>query len=899
MKRLLDAWLWITIPAWARDAARGDLDEERARVQAARGPAAARRWYAREALALGLRYSRSRWQAPPSARSAHGTGTARRPPLAGLPRDVRLAVRQLARRPGVTAAAVATLGIGIGANAAIFSLANAVLLKPIARHEPDRVVRLSGRTGDGHRSAAWTYRDYQTIRQPRGTIGELSAVHLAILAARAGQTRDQLLGEVASAPYFDLLGARAMLGRLPSEADDTPSASPVAVLSERYWRQRFDASPGVLGQPLVLNGRPFTIAGVMEGAFRGSFIGGAIDVWLPLEPALPFLGPVAASDDASARVLQLLGRLRPGVSAHQAEAELAAAAGDIARARRIESGLRVEVVPGTLLHGSRRAMATTFLGILMALVGLVLLVAASNVANLLLARAIGRRRELAVRVALGAGRARLVVELAVESLLVAGAGGAAGLLAAAWIGSAFSAVTLLPGFELHLALAPDWRVAGVTAALALAAALVATVGPAIAAASSNPVDALKEGGGSIGGRRTAKLRGALVVAQVAVASLACVAALLLAKSGRAAAAVDLGFQTAQTFATDIDLTVRGYSEARGREFYRSLLARMAAVPGVEAAAVASRAPLDSSTPVLRMLPADAPASAHGDAGAETTFQTVSPGYFETIRMDLAAGRLFGAADTEVSPKVAIVNEAFARRFWPQEGPAGAIGKRIREQRTAMSPAQGGAIEIVGVARDAKYRTIGEDAQPHLYLPGEQRYAPDLALIVRSSTTVMPVIETQAVIASLDPEVQGFFTRTLEEHTRVALVPARLAASLSAGVAAISALLGAIGLYGLISCIVAERRREFGLCVALGAAPSAITRQVLARAFRLTALGCLFGLTGAAAASRVLETVLYGVSGTDPFIYLVVALGVLIVSIAAAGLPALRAARAPAVVALRG
>lgn len=827
---------------------------------------------------------------------------------ADLVRDLRDAARQMIRRPGFAAVAIVTLAVGIGANAAFFSLVKAVLLRPLAASEPDRVVRLYARGASGAAAPAFSYGDYADLSRRTRAIAPLAAVHLATIALDADGQRDQLLGEIASASYFEVIGIRAALGRTPGPADDTRGAAAVALLSHRYWQRRFGGDAGVLSRSVSINNRPFTIVGVADERAIGSFVGAPVDVWLPLEPSLDLLGP-GASTDRSRRVLQLLGRLRHDVAAAQAQSELAIVAPELARERRDET-LRLEVGPGTLLHGGRRALAAWFLGIVMALVGLVLLVSAANVANLLLARALGRRRELAVRMALGAGRGRLVRQIAAETLALAALGGVAGLLAARWLTAAFESVVLLPGFELRLDLAPDARVLGFTAAATLAAGLAAGLAPALSAARDDLVPALKDGSGIAGSRRGSRLRGALVIAQVAVSTVLLVAAGLLAKSGRAAAAVDLGFQTSGTFATDIDLQAHGYTEARGREFYRQLVARAAALPGVAAVSLANRAPLDSSTPTTRIAldgaDAGSPGRMTGAAGAdagtalEATYHVVGPRYFETVRMAILAGRTFTEEDRESGRPVAMINESLARRLWPGEMPARAVGRTFRllpgtatERREIAGP-----VEVVGVARDAKYRTIGEDPQPHLYLPFEQHYGPASSLLVRGAAEPLPIAAVQAEIARLDPAVQGFFTRTLVEHTRVSLVPVRLAASVAAAVGIIALALGAVGLYGVIACVVNERTRELGVRMALGAGPGEIARDVVRRAGTLAAAGCAAGLGIAAVAGRGIASLLYGVSPTEPAVYASVAMALLVVALLAAWIPARRAAAIDPLIALR-
>jgi putative ABC transport system permease protein len=530
----------------------------------------------------------------------------------------------------------------------------------------------------------------------------------------------------------------------------------------------------------------------------------------------------------------------------------------------------------------------------------VLLIAASNVANLLLGRALAQRSEIATRLAIGAGIFRLVRQRLVESLVLAAAAGLCGLLISYWVANAFSAVALLPGFELRLDLAPDWRVLAVTLGCAMAASAVATLGPSLAATRSDPVVWLKEGGGSIGSVRASRFRSGLVVAQVAIASLVAVAACLLVKSGGAAARLDLGFRTEGTFATDIDLRAAGYSEARARAFYQVLLEKAAAVPGVRSVALANRAPLDSSTPILRITDEQSgPMAPDDETALDASSYFVSSRYFETVAVPLLAGRALDPRDSRLGSRGVVINETLVRRLWPGQPPGNALGRRIGVRGLGSPPAIEGNLEVIGVARDAKYRTLGEDRQPHVYLDVEQFFAPDLTLLVHAPGVPPPVMATQAVIAGIDPSIQGFFTRTLEEHTRVSLAPARFAAAASGVVGAVAGTLGAVGLYGVIFCLVSERRRELAMCLALGATPAGLTRAVLGQGLRLAAIGVAIGLAGAVLATPLLADLLYETSPTDPVIYGAVLLGGLIVALGASYGPARAASRVDPITAMRG
>ena len=901
--RLARVALHWALPVWAREAARGDLDEEHARIVRVRGRASAARWYARQAVALSLRYAAERRHGAPGnpERSRWHRRAASVPGrwLLNAGRDLRFVGRQITAKPAFWVAATLTLGVAIGLNAAIFSLANAVLFKPLAHDDPDRVVRLYVRPEKRPASPGFSYLDFRLLKSHAGAAAEVSAVHLGTLLMTGAGRTDQLLGEIASGNYFQVLGVPVIAGRTIGPSDDSRSSPPVALLAEHYWRYRLGADTTVIGRQVTMNARPFTIVGIVSSRFGGSFVGAGVDAWIPLEAGLAFLGADAATDGTQ-RPFQLLARLADEVATEQAAAALSAGAPGVARHRKEAGELRLELVPGTILHGAPRRMAALFLSLLTAMVGLVLVIAASNVANLQLARTLARRREMAIRLSLGAGRWRVVQLLVAETLVLA----ATSLVIAsslAWgISRAFRSVELLPGFDLRLDLTPDARVFALTALVALAAGVIATLVPALTTTRQDLVPLLREGGASFGGRRSTRLRAALVVAQVTVAVVVCVAAGLLTKSGRAAAAIELGFDRAGIFATDIDLDPHSYTPQRADAFFRALLTRMPEIAGVEHAALASRAPLDTSTPVARVSrDAAATPSSHAPMGIEATYYVVSPAYFATVGVPVIAGRGLNDNDRAGAPHTAIANEFLVQTMWPGLPLSQAIGRRVHAAPEGSGAGRlSGEIEIVGVARNAKYRTVGEERQPHLYVPYAQHPATSMALLVRSRSTRPPMPDVQAALAALDPSVQGFFTRTLDEHTRVALIPARLASRVSTVVGLVSALLGALGLHALISCVVAERRREFGLRMALGASAPKVSAEVVRQALLLSLAGSALGAFAAICSARLLTSLLYGVSPFDPVVYAAVSAGSIAVSVASAWIPARRAGHVDPAAALR-
>jgi len=813
--------------------------------------------------------------------------------LSGWAHDVRLAARHLRKAPGFTLVAVAMLAVGIGANTTIFSLMNAVLLRPLAAREPARVVRVVARTGTGAAGASarrFSFRDFADYRERTSTLEDLSGVNLATLLLAADNRTDQLIGEIASGRYLSLRGARVSQGRLLFDADDAPAAPPAAVISDALWRRRFGAEP-VIGRQILLNGTTYTIVGVAGPSVIGSFIGAPVDIWIPISSSGNALG--ARWDvDRSQRTLALMGRLRAGVTPEQAQSDLQSVATALAHEFTPELHPVIDVLPGTLATGDQRRLAGMFLSLLLGLVALVLVIACANVGNLLLARVLGRRRELAIRVALGASRGRLARMLAAESLLIAAAGGSGALLLSMWTSRVFASISPLPTLTLRLDVQPDARVIGFTALASLAAAVILALVGSLQAMKPDLAPALKEDAtASIGGRTRTRLRGALAAVQITVSLLLLIGAALFVRSVREAAAIDLGFDPRGVVVLDVDAS-GGRTNAESLALFRTVLQRVEALRGVEAAAVSTRAPLDSSTPLVHVNAREQVETAGKNASPSASFLVVSSRYFEVVKTPIVSGRGFAETDDTDRPGGAIVNETLAAHLWPR---GDAIGRTLWLE-AAASPVP---CVIVGVAKDSKYLTLGEERQSHVYLPVAQRPRRGMAILVRSTEAPEHVANAvQEVLRTIDPNVQGFFTRTLIEHVAVSTLPIRLAAGLTTGVAALALALALVGLYSLVSFLVAERTHEIGLRMALGAHASDVLRLVVGYGVKLALVGLAVGIPAALASTRLLRSLLYGVSPTDPLVFVGVSIAVLTVATAACCVPARRAMRLDPLVALR-
>lgn len=806
-----------------------------------------------------------------------------------LTQDLRYGWRLLLRTPGFTAVAIVTLGIGIGANLTVFSLVNAVLLRPLASYEPDRVVRVVASTGAGAAVSRFSYLDYLDLREQSHAFSDLSAVSLGTFVVTSDNTTEQILGEIASGRYLSMLGATMTEGRTLTSEDDRASAAPAIVISSAMRERRFGTELAV-GRELVLNGRAYTVVGVADRSVIGSFIGAPIDAWMPIATSGKGLG-ADWSANRSTRSLALIGRLASGMSPEQARGELQRIVERLTREfPPADRFARIEIAPGTLAAGAQRRLAQTFLSLLFGLVALVLLVACANVGNLLLARTLGRKRELAIRVALGAHRSRLVWMLLTESSLIAGAGGLVAVVLSLWTSRALAAITPLPTLSLRLDVRPDLRVIGFAIAITIVTAAVLALAGAYQAMRARDAPALREDtAASVGSRGTTRLRASLATLQITVSLVLLIGAALFLQSARHAEATELGFDPRGVLVTDLDGAAPGSPDTR-RAILNRVLQRIAAIPGVAASALSTRAPLDSSTPTLRVSAAAAVAPSTEAPGV--SFLVVSPEYFNVVRTPIVAGRAFTDRDDATGAGAAIVNETLASRLWPD---GDALGRRLwLDPQVSPTPAT-----VVGIARNSKYLTLGEERQGHLYLPFAQHPRSGVALLVRSALPpdrLGPAV--QNALHSIDPNMQGFFTRTLTEHVGVSLLPVRLAAKLATIVAGLALALSVVGLYSLISYIVAERTHEIGVRMALGADRRAISRMIIRHGLTLTAMGLAIGVPTALALSRVLGSLLYGVSATDPVVFTGVSGLILVVSIAACYAPARRATRLDPLTALR-
>lgn len=805
--------------------------------------------------------------------------------------DLRFACRQLLKTPGFTAVVILSLALGIGANATVLCWLRALVLNPlpgVARS--DQMVVVVSNQGGGNASLP-DLRDIAAIREVfAGTLANMPTP----VCLTVEHQPEWLQAQVVTANFFELLGVEPILGRtfLPDE-DQKPGGNPVLVISEQLWRRRFGADPAVLGQVVDLNRHPFTIIGVVPGSFRGTLAPSTFDLWAPASMIWEVRnqGTVFLTS-RGARGWLNLARLQPGVTLEQARAAIATFDARMA-----------QEYPKTNAHAHHRILplsetpwgAPTVMGpalrLLLVVSGGVLLIVAANVANLLLARAMGRQKEIAIRLASGASRARLVRLLLTESVLLAALGGGLGVLMASWATDA--APLFLPGSlarlgELEFTL--DHGTLALVVLLTLGTAFAFGLFPAIQATRPDLYAVLKEGGrtSSGGGATHHRLRAALVIGEVAIALVLLISAGLCLKGLQEAQRIDVGFQPDHVLTANFRIGMNGYTPETGPAFYRQARARVAELPGVEEAAWASWFPLGLSGCKGSGVSVD---GYQRPAGEDTTYEfaIVSPRYFATLRTPLIAGRDFTDDDDAGAPRVAIVNEAFAQRFWPGQDP---LGRTFRSN--------GAWTTIVGLVRTGKYNRLQESARPFYFVPYLQGVPDlDLAMCVRTAADPAAFASTlRRTIRELDPGVEMLHTVPLAAYSSMVLFPHRLASAVLVFLGSIALLLAAMGVYAVIAYGVAQRTQEFGVRLALGARPSDLLWQVIRRGLMLALIGAAFGIALSFAVTRLLSGFLYGISPFDVATFLSVPLVLIGVAVLASWVPAWRTTRIDPIQALR-
>lgn len=811
--------------------------------------------------------------------------------------DVRLGLRMLIKHPGFTITVALTLGLGIGANAAVFSIVNTLLIKPLPVANPHNLYVVASTHQENQDPHDLSFKDYVDVAQHRDLLSESAAYDVGFAGLSADNRAERITVSYVTGSYFSMLGVNPALGRLirPGEGEKY-WAEPVVVLGHSYWRKRFNADPSVVGRTIRVNAQPATIIGVVPKEFLGTYALLEFDAYLPLGMIFPeseYKDAIERRDNHSMRVLT---RLPPSMDLKRAQAGLDVVARQLEQQYpETNKTLRLRLIPESLTRPEANNAGTMpyVAGVFLLLVGLVLLAACVNVVNLLLVRATTRQRELAVRAALGAGRRRLLRQLLTESLVLAALGGLVGAAFGRWASLLISNIPFQADLPVRFDLAFDWRVFTYIAVVALGAGLIVGLLPAIRASRTDLNEVLREGGRSMadGGTRQ-RLRGLLVVGQVAVSLVLLVAAGLFVRSVRNAQTVDLGFDYSNMLNLTMDVSQQGIDEPRGRAFFKQLEDRVHTLPGVESVSFAYSVPFGYYN-AGEAVEAEGQPIEKGQRPPISYYNVVGGDYFKTMRIPLVRGRAFTEQDDERSRRVAIVNEFMANRFWPGQDP---IGKRFR-QNVANAP----WMEVVGVTRDGKYRYIFEDRDMYFFMPLAQEYRPLRALHLKTAgNPELLAPAAQQIIRSIDPALPVHDVRSMRQTMDGGngFFLLNMGALFGGALGLLGLVLALVGIYGVVSCAASQRTQEIGVRMALGAQPSDVLRLVVGQGLLLVVIGLGVGLLAALGVSSLMTTLLFGISPRDPLTFIAVPIVLGMMAIVASYIPALRATRVDPMTALR-
>ena len=811
--------------------------------------------------------------------------------MSTLLQDLKFGLRMLAKKPGFTAVAVITLALGIGANTAIFSVVNAVLLRPLPFPNSNRLVMVGCPMGSEPDISPCSYPDFKDLALHNRNFQSLGGYITSALTL-TGRGSPQVVGCAFVTPsLLKAIGLQPQLGHAFDSNDDLPGANPVAVLTDHFWRTTLDSDPRVIGQIIHLGDKSFTIVGIAPRGFEFP-LNSKIDAWLP-EAQSTMFGAKARYSRAS-QWMKVLGLLKPNVSVRQAQSEMATIASRLARQYPKDDGnLRVQVEE---LRKFVLGDTTTLLWALLAAVGFVLLIACANVANLILTRSAGQEKEIAIRAALGASRGRLMARLLSESLMLAGLGGGLGLLVATW-GMAPLARYIpkrLPGLaSVHL----DWKVLLFTAGLSVLTGLLFGSLPALFASKPDLLSALKEGGRSAEqGASRRGFRNALVVTEQALAVILLVGAGLALKSFYSLTRASLGFDAAHVLGTGVLLSGGQYStDASRASFYEGTLAKLHTLPGAHIVAAGTDLPLQGSNVGTDFTIPGRPAPTEAERQQQqVNTEGVSPSYFQTLQITLLRGRAFTADDSAKSAPVAIVSESLARRYWPGQDP---VGHQITLNFSPLWP--NSPRTIVGIVGDIRHQNLDQPPTPTVYTPYAQTPWPFLSVVVRIRGNPEALTKPlQSLLLSEDPRLVFNTIRPLEYYRGQDVAPHRFTMALLGLFAELALVLAGVGIYGVISYSVTLRTHEIGIRMALGAAQNDVLRMVLRQGMLLSLLGIIIGWAGGLLVTRFLASLLYGVKPTDPVTFAAVSVLLAAVAALACYVPARRATRVDPMVALR-
>ncbi|HEV2913882.1 MAG TPA: ABC transporter permease [Pyrinomonadaceae bacterium] len=828
----------------------------------------------------------SRIEEKPQREPAIFGDTGRMNMIGGIWQDLRYGLRMMLKNPAFTAVAVLALGLGIGANTAIFSVVNSILLRPLPFREPDRLVTVMHNYPKLDLIAPVSPPGFEDYRARTDVFENAGASSGGSFNLTGEGEPERIQARGVTAGFFETLGVEAALGRTFLPEEDKPGNEHVVVLSNGLWQRRYGADPGVVGRTITLDGEGYTVVGVMPAGFR---FYGQDDAWAPLALNAEMMSP----NRRGSEFLLMIARLKPGVSFEQAQAAMNSVASQIRQDNPQQYpsdsdwGVRVKPVYEEMVADIRPALL-----VLLGAVGFVLLIACANVANLLLARASVRRKEIAIRTALGAGRWRLVRQLLTESVLLSITGGGLGLLLAVW---GVDVLVKLNQNNIPRAreIGIDARVLAFTFGLSLVTGVLFGLAPALQASRTQLTDALKEGGRTSGGSHRARFRSLLVVTEIALALVLLIGAGLMVKSFSRLSHVDPGFQPQNLLTMQVALPVTKYKEDKQiGDFFRQALEKIKSLPGVQSEGAVSQLPLSGS--VASGFFTIEGQEASGEQRPHTDLRASSPEYLQTMGIPLLKGRYFNERDTDSSPNVAIIDETLARRYWPGADP---VGRRISYNRRDGKPVWR---EIVGVVGAIKHKALDADYRGQLYFPHPQNPWSNMSLVVRSNTAD-PASLTAAVrsaIQAVDKDQPVYRVMTMETMVAESVAQHRFSMFLLTLFAVVAVALAVVGLYGVMSYGVSQRTHEIGIRMALGAQARDVLRMVVGQGFVLALLGVGAGLLGALALTRVMSSLLFGVSATDPFMFVSVPLILAGVALLACYLPARRATKVDPMVALR-
>ena len=799
--------------------------------------------------------------------------------------DTRYSLRLLRQRPLFALVATLSIAIGVGATTTVFSVFNALLFRtPPGVAEPERVVEV-GRTNGGRGFDTFGFPEFVAIRNQSRLLSAIAAWRMTPLSFAESTGSERIMGMAASAEYFQIFGLKPAIGRFYTPAEDrVPGENPVAVLSYQFWQDRFHGDRAIIGRTIDLDRRKVTVIGVAPADFFGHMPVVRPDLYFPF--TMWSIAQPGFNDWNSRQSswLTTIAQLRPGATASQVNVELKGIfdnfwKGVDARERRGATALSFGQIPGP-----GRVPIIAFLSVLMGFVALVLLITCANVAGMLIARAAAREREMAIRLAIGSSRGALVRQLVVESVMLFLVGGLGGVALALWGAQALSSVRLPTPIPIHLDFSADLRVLAVGLLLALVTGLLFGLAPALQASNPSVITALK----SESARRSSRggrMRRVFVMAQIALSLILLSSAGLFLRSLQRAADIDTGFDGHNVHVLSFNLSMDGYDQVRGKDFQNRLITRLSALPGVTAAGLTEDLPLDLGISERWTFPEG---YTNTERGQETAFSRVGGDFFNALHIRVLRGRVFGPQDVATSPAVVVVSRGFVQRAWPGQDP---IGKRVRF--SADEPWQ----TVIGVVADVKNKTVMEVTEPMIYQAVTQDYSPSMYLVVRHSGNLQtPAL--RAAIVEVDPKLSTSFIQKLDDYTSLGIMPQRIAALLSSALGALALLLSAIGVYGVIAFTVAQRTREIGTRMALGANRRDVTSLIVRDGLRLAAPGLAIGTISALGLAQLLRTFILGVAPTDALTFTLAPVALLCIILVACWAPARKAAGLHPILALK-